>query len=183
MKNITLSLALFITFLSNGQEKFTYDEDGLNPKYLVGEAESKTQQEIYKKSINWIKETYQNPDEVIKTTIENKKIRFEAVEVDLMSHSSLGSRHFYNTTYTIEIEFREGKYKFEALSISYRVPPSRYNLEKTISIDFTNGEEYYRRGKLKSRTRTIPKAVEDLLNDLSNSLNEYVVKEESTKEW
>lgn len=87
MKTITLIFALFISLLSNGQEKFTYNENGLTPEYLVDEADGKTQQEIYTKSLNWVKETYKNPDEVIKTTIENEKIRFEGVEMDLMCHS------------------------------------------------------------------------------------------------
>lgn len=33
MKTITLIFALFISLLSNGQEKFTYNENGLTPEY------------------------------------------------------------------------------------------------------------------------------------------------------
>lgn len=115
MKTITLFIALFISLLSNGQEKFTYSEKGLTPEYLVGEIENKTQKEIYTKSLNWVKENYKNPDKVLKTTIENEKIRFEGVDMDLMCHSALGSTTCYNTTYVVEIDFREGKYKFTPL--------------------------------------------------------------------
>jgi|GEM_PF-756481 len=184
MKTITLILALFISFLSNGQEKFTYNENGLTPEYLVDEADGKTQQEIYAKSLNWVKESYKNPDEVIKTTIENEKIRFEGVEMDLMCHSALGAKYCYNTTYIIEIEFREGKYKLTPLSITYRIPASQYSSGITETIDFSNGENYYnRKGKLRSRTKSVPESVEVLLNGLNNSLNEYILKDASTEKW
>lgn len=184
MKTITLFFALFISFISNGQEKFTYNEKGLTPEYLVVEIENKTQKEIYTKSLNWIKENYKNPDKVIKTTIENEKIRFEGVEMDLMCHSALGMKYCYNTTYVIEIEFREGKYKFTPLSIIYRIPASQYSSSITESIDFTNGEDYYnRKGKLRSRTKSVPESVELLLNGLNISLNEYILKDNSSEKW
>ena len=184
MKTITLIIAFFISLLSNGQEKFTYNENGLTPEYLVDEADGKTQKEIYSKSLNWVKESYKNPDEVIKTTIENEKIRFEGVEMDLMCHSALGLTTCYNTTYLIEIEFREGKYKFTPLSITYRIPATQYTQSMTETIDFTNGESYYnRKGKLRSRTKSVPESVEVLLNGLNNSLSEYILKDDSTEKW
>lgn len=184
MKTITLIFALFISFLSNGQEKFTYNESGLTPEYLVGEADGKTQQEIYTKSLNWIKETYKNPDEVIKTTIQNEKIRFEGVEMDLMCHSALGLTTCYNTTYTIEIEFREGKYKFTPLSITYRIPATSYTQAMTETVVFSTGEYYYnKKGKLKTRTKSVPESVEILLNGLNTSLNKYILKENSLEKW
>lgn len=184
MKTITLIFALFFTLLSNGQEKFAYNENGLTPEYLVGETDGKTQQEIYTKTLNWVKETYKNPDEVIKTTIENEKIRFEGVEMDLMCHSALGSTTCYNTTYTIEIEFREGKYKFTPLSITYRIPATQYTQPMTETVVFSTGEYYYnKKGALKSRTKTIPESVEILLNGLNDSLNKYILKESSSEKW
>lgn len=184
MKTITLFFALFISFLSNSQEKFTYNESGLTPEYIVAEANGKTQKEIYTKSLNWVKETYKNPEEVIKTTIENEKIRFEGVEMDLMCRSALGSRTCYNTTYTIEIEFREGKYKFTPLSISYRIPSTQYTQAMTENIDFSTGANYYnKKGKLKNLTKSVPESIEILLNGLNASLNEYILKDNSSEKW
>lgn len=184
MKNITLIFALLISYLSISQENFVYNQDGLNPKYLVGEMDGKLQSEIYSMALNWVKETFKNPDEVIKMTIENEKIRFEGVEIQLMCHSALGSTSCYNTTYTIEIEFREGRYRFRPLSISYRIPPTRHTPQMIQTIDLTNGKDYYNRnGQLKNVTKTVPEAVENLLNNLNESLNKYILKDNSSEDW
>lgn len=54
----------------------------------------------------------------------------------------------------------------------------------TETIDFTNGEDYYnRKGKLRSRTKSVPESVELLLNGLNNSLSEYILKDNSSEKW
>lgn len=184
MKTIILISTLLISSLAHCQEKFIYDQNGLNPEYLVIEIGGKTQKEIFQKTINWLKETYKNPDEVIKTTIDNEKIRFEGVDMDLMCHSALGSTFCYNTTYIIEIEFKEGKYKFAPLSITYRIPASQYSQSMIETIDFSNGEKYYnRKGNLRGRTKTVPASVEILLNGLNQNLTNYITEKSSTEKW
>src|SRR5699024_7474191 len=145
MKTIILISLFLTTSLSFGQKKFNYDQSGLNLKYVVVDIPQKTQQELFTKSINWIKETYKNPDKVIKTTIENKKIRFEGVDMDIISTSALGLTTYYPTTYVIEIAFKDGKYKFEPISIEYRIPSSAYNPTIIENVDLTTGKKYYNR--------------------------------------
>jgi hypothetical protein len=182
MKKFILIFTLLSTSIILSQEKFTYNQDGLTPEYLLIESEGATKEDLYQKSINWLKETYKNPDEVIKATFENKKVRFEPVAMDAMSHRALGTVRYYNATYSIEIEFRDGKCKFTPLLISYRVSEAGYNITEV--IDFENGEDYYRRnGKLKGRTKDIPESVENLLNGLSNSLTEYINNSTKKEEW
>ena len=187
-KIITLTL-LILTFNSFSQNDslFIYDINGLNQEYLVMTVDSTTQQEIFNNSVNWIKETYKNPDKVIKMSIENKKVRFEGSQQGLICIKALGMNTCYNALYTIEIEFKENRYKFTPLSLSYRVPPSQYNAGATVEVSFKDGSGCYKNNKsIRKVFASIPPTVENLFNSLNKSLNEYVKKEsiESTDtEW
>ena len=48
--------------ITSDESKFTYDINGMNVEYLVMTIDSTSQQQNFKKSINWIKETYNNPE-------------------------------------------------------------------------------------------------------------------------
>ena len=175
MKKLTLLLIMLLTFVGYTQESFTYDERGLTPKYLVEEFEGISQQELFDRTIYWINDTYKNPDEVIKATISNKKIRFEGVSMDRFSHTLLGTAHYYNATYTIEVSFKQNKYKFELIKITYRIPGSQYGNGYIVKINLDNGEGYYRKnGKLKGKTKNVPKQLENLINGLQKSLKIFV---------
>lgn len=182
MRTLIFTIALLTSLSSFAQ--FTYDERGLTPNFTVNDVPDKNQKELYQKSLNWLKETYKNPDKVIKATIEYEKIRWEGVALDAMCHSALGTTDCYNTTYTIELVFKDGKFKFNPIAISYRISGSQYALSSTEHIDFTTGQYYYNRnGKLKSRTATIPGSVELLLNNLNNRLVDYITKDNVDEGW
>jgi hypothetical protein len=133
--------------ITSDESKFTYDINGMNVEYLVMTIDSTSQQQNFKKSINWIKETYNNPEEVIKTTIDDKKIRFEGSEQNLICLKSLGINTCYDVRYTIEVELKENKYKFTPLSLSYRVLGSQYVPSRTVQVDFKDGSMYYKKIK------------------------------------
>ncbi|WP_154859507.1 DUF4468 domain-containing protein [Cyclobacterium xiamenense] len=175
---LTVSFMLAVCSLTFGQDKFIYDQEGLNPKYVVVEMDSLEQNEIFTKAINWIKETYKNPDEVIKTTIDNEKVRFEGFKDNLICVNSLGMVYCYYGLYTIEIEFKDNKYKFTPLSIEYRVPASQYSAGGMVSINFNDGTAYYnKKGKLRKMYETIPSSIETLFNDLNSNLSNYLLSE------
>lgn len=183
MKKLLLLTAILCSNLILAQENFSYNEEGLTPEYIVLEKESMTQEQLYTKAINWIKETYKNPDKVIKAQIENEKVRFEGVEMDLICRSALGTSHCFNATYTIEIEFREGKSKFTPTNLTYRIPRSQYNAEMIEDVSFLSGEKYYKRnGKLKGVTKSLPEAVEKHFSTLYSSYYNYINESSSEKE-
>jgi len=78
-----------------GKEEFT--------DYVVVKVDSLNQEELFKKAINWIKDTYKNPDEVINTTIDNSKVRIEGFKEVAIQLKALGMSSFYGGTYSIEI--------------------------------------------------------------------------------
>ena len=171
-----------ITIISFGQEEFVYNENGLNPKYLVVDIGDKDKSEIFNETINWIKETYKNPDDVIKTTIDNKKVRFEGMHsTKNICVKIFGKTTCYYALYTIEIEFKDGKYKFQPLSLKYRVPISKYNTSGVNPINLSDGSGYYnRKGELRKSYDTQPSAVEDLFNSLNSDLKIYLTTEKES---
>ena len=116
MKKIVL--ALLIGFCGFAQEtEFKFSKEGFTD-FVVTEVPGKTQSELYKKAIDWVAVTYKNPKEVIKAQIENDYIRITGVSDNLLLFNAMGKK-YYSADYTIEISFKDGKYKFEVLNLEH----------------------------------------------------------------
>lgn len=181
LKYLFTIVILSICTYSHSQDKFTYNQEGLSPEFIVVELDSIDQGELFESSVNWIKNTYKNPDEVIKTTISNKKVRFEGYKSSLICVENIGISSCYNGTYTIELEFKDNKYKFTPLSIQFIAGSS-------VSINLKDGSHYYnRKGNLKNMYDKVPSSIENLLNDLNKSLKNYLeestIESESSDDW
>lgn len=110
---IVFLIGSFITYAQN--EIFEYKSGWENGKevylfkdYLVVEIDSLSAKQLYRKSINWVKETYQSPDVVIKMKIENEKMRIVAIKKNAIKYKGIPLK----MKYSIVISFKNGKYKF-----------------------------------------------------------------------
>jgi hypothetical protein len=166
MKNIFTFLFIAITINCFGQtnekvksDKFEYTEVGLND-YVVTEIEGKTKNEIYSKALYWVKETYKNPDIVLKMQIENEKLRIDAVAIGLLKVKGFAS----NLSYIIEISFRDYKYKFELASLLYEN-----------STDYKRVPNFKTDKKLLKNFGNTPSEIENYFNSLNQSLKEYII--------
>ena len=83
-----------------GIAPITLNVDGLNAS------------EIYKKSLDWVQETYSNPDEVLKANIENKKIRISGFSPYALTFRSVVEIN-WGVTYLLEISFKDGKCRYD----------------------------------------------------------------------
>ena len=137
MKKIILGLLIVMSFYSNAQEtEFTFTAEKGMTDFIVTPVEGKTAPEIYKKVIEWIKVTYKNPDKVILSTIENEYVRFEGSSDKFYSinwGAELGGVIFEDAKYQIEISIKNGKYKFDLISIERYRKPTIFT--STISIE------------------------------------------------
>ena len=139
-------------------EKFEYTETGLND-YVITEVNGKTKSEIYNKGINWIKETYKNPETVLKMKIDNEKLRIDAVAVDLLKVRGFSS----NLNYLIEISFKDNKFKFEIISLIYNNETDYKKIP-----NFKTDKKY-----IKNFGNT-PIDIENYFNALNQNLKEYI---------
>jgi hypothetical protein len=172
MKKIITACTLFLSYsmFTFGQnehsEKFEYSESGIND-YIVTKVENKTTNEIYGKTINWIKETYKNPDKVIKMEIENEKVRINGVASDLLFVKKMS----FNLDYVIEISFKDGKYKFELVSLS------------TEGADYKKIPNFKTDNKLIKNFGDSPNKIEAYLNNLNENLKNYILGQKKKEDW
>lgn len=154
--------------------KFEYQEEGLND-FVVTVVESKAATEIYASSLNWVKETYKNPDEVLKATIEGKKVRINGVALNLL----FVKKYTFPIEYSIEIGIKDGRYKFELLYLNSLV-------------DGKTGADFKSVPNMKTSKKNIklfgetPNRIENYFNDLNKSLKNYIESEglgESDEDW
>lgn len=140
--------------------------------FVVVEIDSMSQQELFNTTLNWIKDNYENPDEVIKTTIDNSKIRMEGYGRDIIKYKGISVVDIPGK-YVIEISFKDGKYKFDPFEVSYILD---YPIGE-VGILISDPSYYYnnRRGVIKKSYQYFPISVEKLFNDLNSSLFNFII--------
>lgn len=164
---------LMICSISFAQDKFTYDVKGLTD-YVVKDNTMSTA-DVYKKTINWIKENYVNPDEVIKMTIDNEKLRFEGVAQNFNCYGSVCA----DGTYMIEVTFKDGKYKFDPISLRMSVASG-----KSFDVPLSDFSIYYnKKGELKKSADESLDKFANLFNGLSKSLDDYINDRVKKSDW
>jgi hypothetical protein len=147
------------TFAQVQSDKFEYATTGLI-KSVVIEVPSKTNEEMFNKSMNWVKETWTNPDIVLKMKIDNEKIRVGAIAKDLVKVKG----YAFNLNYIIEISFKDNKYKFEIVSLT---------TENT--ADYLNLPNFKTDKRMIKNFGNTPIDIENYFNALNQSLKNYIL--------
>ncbi len=143
MKNLFL-IYLFLCSTFSYSQIDTIKIDYPKIKYVVNKVDSLNAEKIYIKTKSWIGTHYKNPSIVLKYDIKNETIRIDGL--DNFSFSWMGTQT-YDFTYTLNIDFKEGKYKVEFSNIvlfKMQTAPDffydKYGIRKTqrVNIDMCN---------------------------------------------
>jgi hypothetical protein len=94
------------------QGTFEYGAQGLTP-YVIINVNGVSAQDLYNKTLNWVKTNWENPDKVIKMTMPNERIRVGGYQTGLMVVRKIPM----GVGYTIEIAFKDNKLRFDVVSI------------------------------------------------------------------
>lgn len=170
-KLLSLLLGLFLgTQVLHSQEtEFKFEPSGLTD-FVVTPCEGKSQADLYKKGLDWVAVTYKNPKEVLKAQIENDFIRIEGSSDNLLCIQAMGKTCFLSK-YIVEIYFKDGKYKFDVLSMESFSPQQGWN---EFPIDVRSGDLYFNsKGELKGIYRYNGE-VADYFNSLNSNLLKYI---------
>ena len=145
------------------QGSFEYGPQGLTP-YVVMNVNSVTGQDLFNKTLNWVKTNWQNPDRVIKMTIPNEKIRIEGFQQGLLVVKKITM----GCGYTIEISFKDNKLKFDVVSILSAPDgiPTGYNYREL--PNFKTDEKMLKHFGNSATT------IETYFNNLVKSLSTYI---------
>ena len=146
--------------------KFSILKNG-HTSFIVINFDSLNSKDLYQKSLEWFPTYFKNPNEVIKSKIENKLVRFEGYQRKYTG--------MLDCTYTIDLEFKDGKLKisiveFFVLSSGYRV--GSFNLFYGC---------YKKDGTLKRCGKGL-KDTENVFNNISESLEAYL-NNSSSNDW
>ena len=169
---LLLMLSISINIFAQDLPKLELKQTGIES--IVVDVEGKTASELYNQALNWVQETYKNPDEVLKAKIENQKIRINGFSENSWYIKSLGMKQYSDLSYSIEISFKDGKYKFE------------YAITKLSKDGQKFGYSYPYFFKKDGSTRKFYKesvpAINNEMNDLSQSFYDYEVGKTDKKE-
>jgi hypothetical protein len=169
---ITTILILVFSFQTFGQsehpEKFEYSANGIND-YIVTNVEGKFANDIYDKTINWIKETYKNPDKVLAMKIENEKVRINGIASDLLSVKNMS----FSLAYIIEISIKDDRYKFDLISLVTTDSGTDYKKIPNFKTD----------KKLVKNFGDSPQKIENYFNGLNDSLKNYILGKIKKDDW
>ncbi|MCO5268753.1 MAG: DUF4468 domain-containing protein [Brumimicrobium sp.] len=122
MKNIVLIIAIAFSLQSFGQ-KYVVTPNGLRDKsdttktYLVLEANGLTAEQLFDNAIKYINENYKNPEEVVKAKTNGEYLRFNTHVPDFLFYNNSGTNIPIQATYTTELRFKDGKVKYEIISL------------------------------------------------------------------
>jgi len=177
-KNLLLALTILLANLSFGQEipQLKITPNGVEP--IVVEIDSMSASEIYEKAQNWVKETYKNPDKVLKANIANEKIRIDGFANNAWWYKSLGIMQTMNMEYTVEISFKEGKYRFEYIVGQFYVNGGQKAL-------YNYSTFYKKSGEIRKTYKDAVPSLELTMNDLSKSFYNYVsgISTKNDSDW
>jgi hypothetical protein len=165
-------LLLTLTFNSAKSQilpKFELTIDGVEAIIVnIDSTDSKT---IYSKSKNWIQEFYKNPDEVLKTNIENEKLRVNGFKKDAWHYKSLGYVNSYDLEYTFEIDIKDNK-----IRLTFTPGQSWAGNQK---VEFTYKTFYNKKDELKNVYKEAKSSFEESMNEIVLSLYNYIKNKKS----
>jgi hypothetical protein len=179
MKNITTILILtFISFSLFSQEipKLKISKTGVEP--IIVETPDFTANQLYEKSLDWVKETYENPDKVLKAQIKDEKIRLSAFAKYAWWYKTMGIKTNYNMDYSVEISFKDGKYRFE-----YFV--GQFYTQDYTKVLFSYSSFFKKNGDVRNAYEEAVPSIELTMNKLAQNFHSYVtgLTEESDDDW
>ena len=160
-------LFLFFSIYSNAQiDTLKINYPKIDP--VINKIDSLNTEKLFEKTKNWIGEYYKNPKIVLKSEIKNESLRIDGL--DNFSFKWMGVQT-YDFTYTLTIEFKEGRYKTEFSNIIL------------FNTHFAPDFFYDKKGKRKTQKVNIEMcdSFMNRLNEINKSL--YLYLSQKKKDW
>ena len=135
---------------------------------------------VYKKTIEWINKSYNKPSEVIKAQVENDYIRFQGVSKEKYCWDALVT--FCNDIrYEVEISFKDGKYKFEVLSLEDYHVTGASGLRVWGRINYKDSWTHFKNtGEVRKMYADNIKQITAFFDELSKNLYDYIYNQNET---
>lgn len=177
MKKLLFSLVLFIGFNSFSllaQDTFNYDMQGLTPKYIVQEMEGLSQEDLYKKALAWAKSQGYS----IQDSESPNAFTFTGEKANALCFTVRGKTSCNNLRYTVEVAFKDSKYKFEVKGLEQYGPINDTGKKGWFPVELNKAPDafYTRGGELKKEYVDTPGNITGLFNTLNVKLKKGILK-------
>jgi hypothetical protein len=161
-------------------EAFTYDMEGLHPNYIVVEMEGISQSSLYKKALAWSK----TDNRTVISLEEGKKVVFQGEKENAMCFILMGKKSCNALRYQVEVAFKEGKYKFDVLSLEQYGPINDTGKKGWFPFELDKAPDafYTRGGDLKKEYSETPQNISDLFNSLNEAFKKGLAKSSEDEE-
>ncbi len=161
---IVIAIVAYNVLLSQETPKLKLTPEGIEPVTL--NVDDLSASEIYMKSLDWVQETYKNPNEVLKANIENNKIRIDGFSPDALSFKNMVVVN-WGVSYTLEISFKDGRCRYD-YDINYFTGSDGGRTVITY-VDF-----YKKNGDIRKSYLPAVSSLENTINDLLLNYYNYI---------
>jgi hypothetical protein len=178
MKLKLLLLVAFMAASTYAQDtEFKFSKDGLTD-FVVTTYEGSAK-DTYNRALAWVKENSKK-GYTVTSSVENEKMTVQGIKENFLCSKAGGTTVCSAGTFTIEITFKDGKFKFEAIGLSEK--PN--NGGAVVVHNLNDFSEYYDKdGSLKKYKDDVPVAYESLFNGLNKDLITFMDKKKKADNW
>jgi len=156
---------------------FKFSKEGLTD-YVITNYEGAAK-DTYNLATAWVKENSKK-GYVITSSVEGEKMTVQGGKENFLCSKAGGTTVCTYATFTIEISFKDGKFKFEAVGLTEK--PN--NSTNTTVHNLNDFSEYYDKdGGLKKYKDEVPAAYESLFNGLNKDLVTFMDKKKKADNW
>ncbi|SFO05613.1 protein of unknown function [Paenimyroides ummariense] len=145
---------------------------------IITSCENKTAEEMYQKALNWISYTFNSPNDVLMAKIENEYIRFEGAKEHLVCWETIGTI-CNNGKFTVELSFKDGRYKFELIKLQQYIPYTGYGPHgwDDVNFEYVTANMYKNNGKLRPKYQHFISDMPEYFNNLNKQLQQFIQNE------
>ncbi len=183
MKKIIFIALIALNFQVNAQNYKVKPEGLINAidstkTYVVLPIENKTAKVLYEETLKYINKNYKNPEEVIKGKVENEYLKIVTYEPKFTELKVGYNRIPWNIKYIVELNFKDGKVKYEVIEIEIK-----NEADYTLLFQGSGMSFYIYK---KNRELKMPDAktnIEEYFNNKIKSLSEFLQGKTTEDKW
>lgn len=177
---------IFLSEITSAQHipQFELTKDGIEP--IVVTVDSLNARQLYKKALNWVKENYKNPVEVLKVDVKNEKVRIEDIKKNVWFYRIPDTTFFYDVEYLFNVDFEDNKIR---MSFDFGNTWNRSAQYATHSYCINYKKLWKQDGEVHDIYKETKPGIDQMMNELSLSLINYLrddkknLEEEHQSDW
>lgn len=183
MKHLVLLFTTCLFYTINAQS-FVVTPDGLRDKadesksYIVLNVDGKSAKELFDRALQYVNETYKNPDEVIKAQRDGEYLKFSTYVSPFVPVKNLISIET-NVMYSTELKFKDGKVRLEIVSFDMKT-------SEQARVEFSGSPWgsfiiYKTNGDLKQKETK--EGIEEYFNTKIGAIRSFLSSEGQKEDW